>query len=170
MAESALLVVLALLLITAVGVLLWGGGRIVYSIVRYYLRERTPKLEFQHPVYGLLIGEEGIWSGSARIGNQVVPFALDGDAAVPKPSLIAQLDSIISRLSELEGQAVDFLRSKVADLAKVELELYQIVVSQGTRQNNFVLEFVVAGDDSRGWQVWRVEFEAGKPTSFGFDD
>jgi len=170
MAGDTLIVVLALLLMTAVGVLVWGGGRIVYSIVRYHLRERTPKIEFRHPVYGLLIGDQGCWSGSARIGNRVVPFVLEDDAAAPNSGLIERLDSIICRMSELEGQGGDFLRSKEADLAKVKLELYQIEISNGTPPDEFVLEFVVAGDDSREWQVWRVEFEAGQPRSFGFDD
>lgn len=170
MAGNTLLVVLSLLLITAVGVLVWGGGRIIYSIVRYYLGKRTPKIELQHPVYGLLIGEQGCWSGSACSGKQVIPFSLDGDAAGPNPVLVERLDSVIRRLGEVEGQAVDFLRSEVADLAKAALELYRIEISEGTQRDDFVLEFVVSGDDSRSWQVWRVEFEAGKPSSFGFDD
>ena len=55
-------------------------------------------------------------------------------------------------------------------MAKVKLELYQIEISNGTQRDDFVLGFVVSGDDSMSWQVWRVEFEAGKPSSFGFDD
>jgi hypothetical protein len=70
----------------------------------------------------------------------------------------------------VEGHAIDFLRSEVADLAKTALELYRIEISNGTQRDEFVLEFIVSGDDSRSWQVWRVEFEAGKPRSFGFDD
>ncbi len=170
MAANTLLVVLSVLLLTTVGVLVWGGGRIIYSIARYYLRERISKREFQHPVYGLLTREQGCWSGSARIGNRMVPFGLDGDAAEPDPILIERLDSIIRQFSELERQAVAFLQAKVAELAKVELELYRIEISEGSQQDDVVLEFVIAGDDSRSWQVWRVEFEAGKPSSFGFDD
>ena len=170
MAGSALLVVLASLLLTAVGLLAWGVGRMMVSVVRFYWSERTSKIAFQHPVYGILIGERGYWSGSARSGKRMVPFGLDGDGAVPNPGLIERLDSIIRRLGEVEGQAVDFLRSEVADLAKAALELYRIEISNDTQRDDFVLEFVVSGDDSRSWQVWRVEFESGKPRSFGVDD
>ena len=167
MAGNTLIIVLAAAMVLAVGVLLLGVGRIVYGIVHYYLLERERTYEVQHPTYGLLTGEGGIWSGTARANGRKVHFAVAGNDSAPDGELLRQVDTIIGRFSEVERQAADHLRKHEAEIGKAVLEVYCLDVTERDRPGDFTLEFLADGDDSR---VWRVEFRAGQPKQTGFDD
>ena len=167
MAANALIIVLAAALVFAVGILLFGVGRIVYGIAHYYLREGQPIREVQHPTFGLLRGEGGIWSGTTRANGREVHFAVAGSNSAPDEQLLRRLGGIIDRFPDVERQAAEHLCRQEAEIAKAALEVYGLDITEGTRPDDFTLEFLADGDDSR---VWRVEFEAGQPKRTGFDD
>ncbi|HEV2393457.1 MAG TPA: hypothetical protein VG146_13985 [Verrucomicrobiae bacterium] len=81
--------------------------------------------------------------------------------------MLRRVGGIIGRFPEVERQAADYLREHEAEIGKAALEVYGLEVTEGNRPDDFSLEFLADGDDSR---VWRVEFEAGQPKQTGFDD
>ena len=167
MAGNALIIVLAAALVLAVGILLFGVGRIVYGIAHYHLAERQPIREVQYPTFGLLTGEGGIWSGATRADGREIHFTVAGSDTAPDEELLRRLGGIIGRLPDVERQAAEHLRNQEAEIGKAALEVYSLDVTKGTRPDDFTLEFLADGDDSR---VWRVEFQAGQPKQTGFDD
>jgi len=167
MSESTIIIVLAAALVLGVGILLFGVGRIVYGIAHYYLRERQPAHEVQHRTYGLLTGEGGIWSGTARTNGREVPFTVAGSDSAPDDQLLQRVGGIIGRFPEVERQATKHLREHEAEIGKAALEVYGLELTERNRPDDFTLEFVADGDDSR---IWRVEFQAGQPKQTGFDD
>lgn len=167
MAGNTLIILLAAALVLAVGILLFGVGRVVYGIAHYYLRERQPTREVRHPTYGLLTSEGGLWTGIARPSGREVRFTVGGTDSAPDDELLRRVDGIIGRFAEVERRAVEFLRAQEAEVRKAALELYGLDVTEEDHPDDFTLEFVADGEDS---QVWRVEFEAGEPKRTGFDD
>lgn len=167
MAGNALIIVLAAALVLAVGILLFGVGRIVYGIAHYYLRERQPIGEVRHPTFGLLTGEGGIWSGTTPTNGREVHFTVAGSDSAPNEQSLRRLSAIFGRFPDVERQAAEHLRKQEAEIGKAALEVYGLDVTEGTRPDDFTLEFLADGDDSR---VWRVEFQAGQPKQTGFDD
>ncbi|HAV63804.1 MAG TPA: hypothetical protein DCY13_15745 [Verrucomicrobiales bacterium] len=139
----------------------------IFGIAHYYLRERRPTREMYHPTYGLLKGECGIWSGTARINGREVHFTVAGSDSAPDEQSLGRVGGIIGRFSDVERQAAEHLRKREVEIGKAALEIYGMDVTEGTRPDDFTLEFLVHGDDSR---VWRVEFQAGQPKRTGFDD
>jgi hypothetical protein len=166
-AGNTFIIVLAAALVLAVGILLFGVGRIVYGIAHYYLRERQPIREVQHLTFGLLTGEGGIWSGTARTNGREVHFTVAGSDSAPDEQLLRRLGDIVGRFPDVERQAAEHLRKQQAEIRNAALEVYGVDVTEGTRPDDFTLEFLADGDDSR---VWRVEFQAGQPKQTGFDD
>ena len=146
---------------------MFGVGRIAYGIAHYYLRERQPTREARHPTYGLLTGEDGLWTGIAHPNGREVRFTVGGTDTAPDDELLRQVDGIIGRFAEVERQAVEHLREHEAEVGKATLEVYGLDVAESSHPDDFTLEFVADADDSR---VWRVEFEAGQPKRTGFDD
>lgn len=170
MHANAIIIVLSIVLLTAVGVLLFGIGKFIYGIAHYYLRERKPIHKIQHPHLGLLTSDESddtLWTGQARIDGRDIPFLLGGSATAPDERLVAMLRSITARLGDLERQAIEFLRSRESETRDATLDLYVLDVSDERHPEDFTFQFVDSADDSR---VWRVEFAGGEPTHTGFDD
>jgi hypothetical protein len=166
-AGNTLIIVLAAALVLAVGILLFGVGRIVYGIAHYHLRERQPTREVRHPAYGSLTGEGGLWTGVAHPNGREVRFTVGGTDSAPDDGLLRRVDGIIGRFAEVERRAVEHLREHEAEIGRAALDVYGLEVTEGNRPDDFTLEFLADGDDSR---VWRVEFEAGQPKQTGFDD
>lgn len=165
MPENSLLIGLSLALLLAVGLLVFGVGRVVYGIAHYYLRERKPVRQIRHAKHGLLAGEGGIWSGIAHPNDREVPFTLEGTEFAPDDLAMKEVDALIQRFAEVEKESLGFLRDQEAELRDVELEVYGLSVTN--KPDCFTLEFIAKQDDT---VVWRVEFEQGKPISSGFDD
>jgi len=162
-----LVILLAAALVLAVGLLLYGLGRIVYGIAHYHMLERQPPCEVCHPVYGLLTGVDGLWSGTARPTGRAVRFTVGGTDSAPDDALLRRVDALVGTLAEVERRAVDFLRTQEAEVSKAVFEVTGLDVTGVNHPDDFALEFMADGDDSR---VWRVEFEAGQPKRTGFDD
>ena len=149
----------------AVGVLVFGLAKFVYGILHYYFRERQPIREFRHPAYGLLTGEGDLWSGTAQAEGRQVRFTVSGTEAAPKDSEMQRLAAVIGKFSEIHVEAINFLRAKEPDLANAVFEVYELEID--ACPDCFTISFVADKDDSR---IWGVVYEAGKPTSTGFDD
>lgn len=166
-AGNTLIIVLGAALVVAVGILLFGIARIAYGIAHYYLRERHSIREVRHPMYGLLTGEDGLWTGIARTNGREVRFTVGGTDTTPDDELLRQVDGIIDRFADVERRAVEHLREHEEEVGKATLEVYGVDVVDNSHVDDFTLEFVADADDSR---VWRVEFEEGQPKRTGFDD
>lgn len=65
---------LAVALLLAVGLLVFGVGRIAYGIAHYYLRERKPERQFRHPELGLFTSDNAF--GCARFAVMAETFGL----------------------------------------------------------------------------------------------
>ena len=170
MTAKVLLIVLSLLLLAAVGVLVFQVGRLVYGIARYYLRERKPIRKIQHPQLGLLTSDETdetLWTGQTGTEGCKIPFLLGGSADGPDQRLVSQLQSILGRFTDLESQAIEFLHSRESEIRGAQLNLYLLELSNKQRPKDFTFEFVDSANDSR---IRRVEFVDGKPWRAEFDD
>ena len=170
-ANVVIIIVLSAVLLAAVVVLVFGVGRIVYGIARYYLRERKPIRKIRHPQLGLLTTDEtddSLWTGQVQHEGRDICFLLGGSTAAPDERLAAKLQGIIARFGDLEPRAIEFLRSREPEIRKAKLDFYTLDVSDGRRPEDFTFEFLDAADDYSG--VWRVEFVGGEPKHTGFDD
>jgi hypothetical protein len=165
-----IIIAMSVALLIAVVLLIVGVGRIVFGIAHYYLRERKPVRELQHPQLELLTSsgtDSSLWEGRARIDDRDVPFIIAGSETAPDDRLVAQLQSIMARFGSLERQAIEFLRSRESEVRDSKLVTYLLVVSDERRHDDFTFEFIDSANDS---QVWRVEFVDGEPKHTGFDD
>ena len=167
MAGQALIIVLAAALVLAVGVLLFGVGRIAFGIGRYYLRERHASREVEHPTFRLLTGEGGIWSGTTRIEGRDIHFTVSGSDSAPDEQLLRRIGEIIGRFADVERRGAEHLRKQEAETRNATFEVYGLEVKDWSGPDDFTLEFLADGDDSR---VWRVAFQGGEPRLTGFDD
>ena len=118
MAGNTLIIVLAAELVLAVAILLFGVGRIVYGIAHYYLRERQPRCEMQHPTFGSLTGEGGIWSGTARTNGREVHFTVAGSDSAPDEQSLRRIGGIIGRFPDVERQAAEHLRKQESEIGE----------------------------------------------------
>jgi len=164
---TTLIIVLSAALLAGAGVLVFGVGRMIYGIGHYYFRERKPTREVRHPAYGVLKGEGMQWTGICQPDGREVRFTVGGTDSAPDDVLLQRVDAVLGRFAEVERRAVDFLRAQEAEVSKAVFDVYGLEVAEKKHADDFTLEFVADGDDSR---VWRVEFESGQPKRTGFDD
>jgi hypothetical protein len=170
MTGKIIIIVLSGALLLAVGVLIFSLGRFIYGIAHYYLRERKPVRQTQHPQLGLLTSagtDASLWEGKARIDDREIPFIIGGNETAPDERMVAQLQNIMAQFGSLERQAIEFLRSRESEVRDSKIVTYLLDVSDERRPCDFTFEFVESTNDS---QVWRVEFIDGKPRHAGFDD
>jgi hypothetical protein len=90
-----------------------------------------------------------------------------GTGFAPDDTLLEHVGAVLSRFAEVEKQAVEFLRAREAAVRRAGLKVYGLEIPDQKHADDFSLEFLADGDDSR---VWRVEFESGQPKLTGFDD
>jgi len=166
-AGSTLIIVLAAALLLAVGVLLFGVGRLISGIAHYYLRERKPTREVSHPVYGVLTSDGTLWTGIAHPDGQVVRFTVGGTDSAPDEASLHRASGIFGGFAEVEGRAVEFLRGHEPKIRDAALDIYSLDVSDEKHPDDFTMEFLADKDDSR---VWFVEFKSGQPKRTGFDN
>jgi hypothetical protein len=166
-AGNALIIVLAAALLLAVGVLVFGLGRLICGIAHYYLRERQPTREVRHPAYGVLTSDGMLWAGIAHPDGREIRFTVSGTNSEPNKALLHRVGSIVGTFAEAQGCAVEFLRRREPEISKAALDVYGLEVLDEKHPDDFMMEFLADRDDSR---VWRVEFKSGKPEQTGFDD
>ena len=167
MLTYVLLTALALLLLLAVGRVLYVVGYAVVGIARESFEKKALHREFEHPGLGTIVHEDGLWHGLVHRNDREIPFLIAGSDTEPDPGLLGRLQSVLSRFSTVEEQALRFLRSREGETREMPLDLYMLDVVEENCPDGFTLEFVGEADGDR---VWRVEFENGKPKSTGFDD
>ncbi len=140
----------------------------LFAILQYQFQKKKPAREVIHPVYGLLTGEGTTWSGKVDAEGQKFFFSLDGTELEPGHACLARLVCILQDLDKLEKTALDYLRANEAELARAPLRIYSVPLTGADASDLFRLEFTVAPGNAE--LVWRVEFDAGRPVSRGFDD
>lgn len=161
----ALIGLLSVTLLLALGVLVLRMVHLINGVAHYYLRERRPVRQVSHPVYGRLTRESGLWSGVACPNGRPVRFTVSGNDSAPDGSQLKRVGEITDKLAEVERDALLFLRGQEDALSEAEFEICGLDVE--SEPDCFALEFVANQDDSC---VWRVEFESGNPVHAGFDD
>lgn len=158
---------LAVALLLAVGLLVFGVGRIAYGIAHYYLRERKPERQFRHPELGLFASDNDLWMCEIRRDGRDIRVVVGGTESGPSERLLAKGQDILGRFAEVEQRAIKFLRTREAEVRDGTLELYALDVTDEQRPGDFTFEFI---DSRNGERAWRVEFVAGEPRHTGFDD
>jgi hypothetical protein len=166
-AGISLLIVISIALLVAVAVLVFGVGRIVFGIARYYFHERKPERQFQHPEFGVFTSNSDLWSCELHRDGRELRLLVGGTESAPSERLLVQAQSILGRFAKVEQQAAEFLRIKEEELRTATLDFYCLEITDKQRPDDFTFEFVDPRDDSR---AWRVEFVAGEPRHTGFDD
>ncbi|GDY21770.1 hypothetical protein LBMAG56_31170 [Verrucomicrobiota bacterium] len=167
MHANPLIVGLSVALFLAVGLLVFGVGRIVYGIAHYYLRERKPERQFRHPELGLFTSDDDLWMCEVRRDGRDIRIVVGGTESAPSEKLLAQGQEILGRFAEVEQRAIEFLRTREAEVLDGTLELYALDIIDEQRPDDFTFEFI---DSRNGERAWRVEFVAGEPRHTGFDD
>jgi hypothetical protein len=164
--ETTLVIGLSVALLLAVGLLLFGVGRIFYGIAHYYLRERKPTRRFQHLDLGLFISDGEVWTGEVQQNGRSIRMLIGGTESTPSERLFGQAQSIVIRFSDVERRAIMFLLSRESDAHQPELTFYTLNITDEEHPDDFTFEFA----DSRDDRVWRVGFISGEPNETGFDD
>ena len=166
-AGIAIIIVLTIALVVAVGWMVFHVGRVVICIIRDARAARRPPRQLQHAEFGTLTFESGLWSGQIQREERQLPFSVAGTDTAPDAGLLNGVRNLLSRLRDTERIAMEFLRSREPELRQARLDFYSFEFIWENKPNDFALEFLADGDDSR---VWRVEFVAGQPSQAGFDD
>lgn len=166
---NALTIGLVVVLLLAICLLVFGVGKIVYGIAHYYLRERKPERQFRHPEFGVLTSSnDSLWTGAVQRDGRRICLLVGGTESAPSERLLSQVQGILKRFVELEGRAIEFLRSREAEVRGAKLDFYTIEVADEQGPDNFTFEFL---EDTRDYsRIWRVEFISGEPKHTGFDD
>ena len=128
---------------------------------------KKPSAQFQHPEFGLLTNDGGIWSGETQIGGRRIQFHISGSDTAPDLGLINSARSIMSKFAELERSALEFICSEEAGAKPDDFTIYSLDWLWEDKLDDFVFEFEMKGDIDG---IWRVEFEKGLPKSLGRDD
>ncbi len=164
---NTVLLGLSVALLLAVGLLVFGVGKMVYGIAHYYLQERKPERQFRHPDFGVLTSDGSLWTGEIQQAGRSIRILVGGTENAPSERLLSLCHSILGRFAELEGRAIEFLRNRESEVRRAQLDFYTLDVTDEQHPDDFNFEFIESRDDSR---VWRVEFVAGEPKHTGFDD
>ena len=128
---------------------------------------KPPAPEFRDPELGVLTLDCGVWIGTVPREGRDLRFIVAGTGTAPDAGLLGQVRGLLARFPETERSAVEFLRRQESELRQAQLDFYSFEFLWEDKPDDFALEFLAGGDDSR---VWRVEFIAGQPSQTGFDD
>jgi hypothetical protein len=131
------------------------------------LFEKPMPREFIDPDLGSLKLDRGVWEGLVQRGGRDLSFHIAGTGIAPDSGLLVHVRCLLSRFSEAEHSAIEFLRSHESDLRQARLDFYAFDFLWEDKPDDFAFEFLANGDDSG---VWRVEFVDGQPTHSGYDD
>jgi hypothetical protein len=166
-AGTTIVIVLTVTLAVAVGWVVFHVGRVVICIIRDARAARQPPRRLQHPEFGTLTFESGLWSGQIQRDGREVHFFVAGTDATPDAGLLSCVHSLLARFRETERIAMEFLRIREPELRQAKLDFDSFSFLWEDKPDDFAFEFLADGDDSR---AWRVEFVAGQPNQTGFDD
>jgi hypothetical protein len=128
---------------------------------------KQPPVEFRDAELGVLTLDSGVWIGTAWHDGRKLRFLVAGTDSAPDAGLLVRVRALLARFADTERKATEFLRSREPEVGKARLDFYSFDFLWEDKLEDFALEFLADGDDSR---VWRVEFIAGQPSQTGFDD
>jgi hypothetical protein len=133
------------------------------------LFKKKPPVELHDPVFGCLTFSKGIWAFMPKTPGAEFMVTVDAPKTGPTDRQRDFFDRIRSSLSEFEGQARNFMRSRVdesVDATRLSVYSVEIGSDDETGREQFVLEL----SDDDAIVVHRVLFRAGEPVDYGFDD
>jgi len=125
-----------------------------------------PPVQYQHPAFGVLTLDSGVWGGSTQHGGREIRFYVGGTETAPDAGLLQRVRDLVARLPEAERAALDFIRSQ-SPAVTGEFTFYSLDFLWEDKPHIFAMEFTLAGDDDG---IWRVEFEHEQPKFVGRDD
>ena len=162
---SIILIVLAILLVVAIGWVVFHVGRIVLLI---FLEQRSRKapIELQHAELGRLVFEGRLWEGALQRDGRTIRFYIAGTKSGPDAVLVERLRSVVVNFPEIERAALERLRSQTPVVGERVFTFEALDILWEKSPDAFAMEFSLTDDDG----IWRVEFEAGRPKSVGRDD
>ena len=128
---------------------------------------KSPSPEFRDSELGVLKGDSGIWGGTVQRDGRELQFWVGGTETARDAGLLGSVRSLLARFADTERSAIEFLRSREAELRQARLVFYAFEFIWEAKPDDFAFEFLADGDNSR---VWRVEFVAGQPSQTGYDD
>jgi hypothetical protein len=128
---------------------------------------KSPPPEFRDSELGVLNLDGGIWGCTVQRDGRELRFWVGGTKTAPDAGLLASVRRLLARFPDTERCAIEFLRSREAELRQARLDFYAFEFIWEAKPDDFAFEFLAGGDDSR---VWRVEFVAGQPSQTGYDD
>lgn len=135
---------------------------------RFSTHPPDPPAESMHREFGLLLGEEGLWSGTACQHGREIRFTIAGTGAGPDPRLLDRLPRILSDFSRLESSARELLCPPDASLSAApgDFTFRSVDLLWPDEPDCFTFEFALDGDEGA---IWRVEFHQGQPKYTGRD-
>jgi hypothetical protein len=131
-------------------------------------RPPRPPAEFRHPDLGLLLGEEGLWSGRARRHGRDIPFVIGGTEAAPDSRLVDRLPGLLVEFPALEAAALRLLcpPDPPVPVQPGDFTFQSVDLFLPDNPDCFTFEFALDRDPGA---IWRVEFHDGRPKYTGRD-
>jgi hypothetical protein len=126
-----------------------------------------PPLEFQHPKFGIIINDCGIWSGKVKHDSKVIQFYVGGTATKPDSELLKRIQGVADNFQEIENLALEFIRLESPALKDGKFTFYSLNFLWEDKPDIYAMEFSLEGDEDG---IWRVEFSGKQPQSVGRDD
>lgn len=130
------------------------------------LFRKKPPVELQHPEFGRLEYERGLWSGHADHSGRRLWFAIGGTEAGPSDILLDRFRNVLGEFDQHERAALSFLTTQHPDIDTGDLRFYSMDFLWADRPDDFALEFTPPDEVV----VWRVEFEDGIAKYVACDD
>src|SRR5262245_59209246 len=81
-----------------------------------------PPVRFQHPEFGVLTLDSGLWSGQVQRDGRTIRFCVAGTETAPDEGLLRCARELVARFTDLERCALDFLRSQEPSVGQGEFE------------------------------------------------
>jgi len=130
------------------------------------LFEKKPPFRIEHPKFGVLTYDSGLWSGRLRSEEGEFSFTVAGTTSAPDASLLEKLERALARFAELKSRALDFLASLDPHIKASEFRLDSLDLLWPHQPERFFINFSLQWDR---WAIWRVEFLADKPNCLSRD-
>jgi hypothetical protein len=168
MAETILTIAVILVALAAVSLVVYPVLRICIAIIRDKQRraKKHSQRQLLHQQFGLITGEDQLWSGRTAWGRDSLEFVVAGDETGPDPGLIDVLSQRLASADCLRKAALEALSSEET-VEQEAFTLQSVDLLWEDKPDRLAMEFLMSGDPDG---IWRVEFHGDQVVSVGRDD
>lgn len=133
------------------------------------LFSRSQQLRLSDDVFGEIICEHGLWVALPFDRESGPMLIIDAGPNGPSELQRRFFCDLQQRLPSLCATSADYIREQQPGYDSCSFDLYSVEILNEIELNrdSFVLEFT---SDSAASIIHRVEFESGRPASYGEDD